>query len=105
MTAGAGSWAVYRAYNAAGELLYVGNTGQGLVRLEQHARKDWWPEVAAVTVDHFDDRDEARYAEQTAIAEERPMYNRIRPGWAPAQVEEARQHALGLATRDCEASA
>jgi predicted GIY-YIG superfamily endonuclease len=68
--------ALYRFYNAAGELLYIGITGNLGQRWDQHnAGKPWWAEVASSTVEHFDSRTAVLAAEKAAIAAERPKYN------------------------------
>lgn len=69
---------VYWHYDAGGRLLYVGSTGNVALRSVQHRDKPWWSEVATSRVEHFDDRDLARRAEQRAIEGESPLYNSIR---------------------------
>jgi hypothetical protein len=67
---------LYRFYDAAGQLLYVGITGVGFTRLQQHAcRKSWWWEIKAATFEHFPSRYEATLAETRAIRTERPRRN------------------------------
>ena len=67
---------LYRAFNAEGELLYVGATAGLAKRLEQHKKtKQWWQEVANVTVEHFGTTKEALKAERVAIAAEHPRAN------------------------------
>lgn len=68
--------AVYRMYDAEGDLLYVGCSVQWPTRLEQHiGDKHWFEIVAVVQVEHFDDWGDALSAEATALAEESPRYN------------------------------
>jgi hypothetical protein len=68
---------VYHAFNAAGELLYVGVTCNLRVRLGAHRRETpWWGEVADVKHVGYDDRRVAERAEKTAIWREKPRYNR-----------------------------
>lgn len=87
--------AVYRPYDASGALLYVGlskNFGQRWQ--QQSSLKAWWPQVARMTVDWYDDEDAAVQAEQDAIRMEHPVYNvartnrnyrssRVPPGMPP----------------------
>jgi predicted GIY-YIG superfamily endonuclease len=67
---------LYRFFDHAGALLYVGVAGNPGRRWEQHAKaKSWWATVATTTVEHFASRDEALAAEREAIANERPLHN------------------------------
>jgi hypothetical protein len=67
---------LYRHFDAAGELLYVGCTGNVIRRTEQHeAQSPWLPEVATITVEHFASGSEALAAEEAAIRAENPKYN------------------------------
>ncbi len=70
---------VYRLFDAAGELLYVGCTSDVTVRVGQHLRKgsgggrmiDSW------TSDEYATRGEALDAEGEAIRAERPPFNKL----------------------------
>lgn len=67
---------LYRCYNAAGELLYVGVSMSVKTRLAAHGReRQWWPEVARITKEHFSTRAEALDAEFDAITSGQPRYN------------------------------
>ena len=67
---------LYRMFDAAGDLLYVGITSRGGRRFDEHAKvQPWWVEVASVTVEHFATRTEALAAELAAIRVEDPTYN------------------------------
>lgn len=67
---------LYRFYDAAGKLLYVGITRRGWHRFDEHsASKHWWEQVCTTRVKHFATRDAARKAELAAIASERPQHN------------------------------
>jgi len=75
--------ALYRMFDANGQLLYVGITGKLLNRLDQHAEKRWFPLVASITLEWFPKERDAREAERRAIAIEHPVYNiagRLPPG-------------------------
>jgi len=68
--------ALYRFFNAADELLYVGITGDPRARWAQHAaEKPWWPDVARHTVQWLPSRKAALDAEAAAIAAEAPLHN------------------------------
>lgn len=68
--------AVYRFYDTAGRLLYVGITCNLALRFAQHASdKTWWPHVARKTVVLYGSRDEAAAEEERAILGERPVHN------------------------------
>lgn len=70
--------ALYRLYDAEGQLLYVGISWQPDERLRDHrlgARKEWTRLVALRTLAWFDSRSEAEAAEFVAIKRERPLHN------------------------------
>ncbi|WTC56865.1 GIY-YIG nuclease family protein [Streptomyces cellulosae] len=68
--------AVYRFFNAADELLYVGITGDPRSRWVQHAaEKAWWSDVVRHTVQWLPSREAALAAEAAAIAAEAPLHN------------------------------
>ena len=67
---------VYRLWNEADELLYVGISKTLVTRLTQHdATQPWSAEVASVTAKKYPNRDKARAAEIEAIQTEGPRYN------------------------------
>jgi hypothetical protein len=71
-----GAHSVYRAYDAAGELLYIGITNGGPRRLGGHARSsEWWPLVATVRIEHAESRCHALWLEEKAIWDEQPQFN------------------------------
>lgn len=68
---------VYRLFDAAGALLYVGATATKETRLRAHSRRAmWWPEVATHTFIRYPDEASAREAESIAIRTENPKYNK-----------------------------
>lgn len=76
--------AVYRFFDAAGDLLYIGIAENPDGRWKKHAsRKPWWPEVARKTVEWFDNREEAGAAEHRAIRTEHARHNIAGSPWAP----------------------
>jgi hypothetical protein len=71
-----GRTALYRLYDAAGRLLYVGVSHKPDVRWGQHSEeKEWWPQVDRRAIEWHDSRGSAERAELLAIADERPAYN------------------------------
>lgn len=68
--------ALYRFYDAGGQLLYVGITCRTAVRFRDHQKTaEWWPRQRSVTVAWRPDRDTAAAEELVAIREEKPLYN------------------------------
>lgn len=75
---------LYRLYNRAGFLLYVGITDNVFRRWKEHSRdKPWWSEVHKFTQDWFPDRAAVEAAERHAISSERPLYNVVGAVRAP----------------------
>lgn len=68
--------ALYRHYNSAGTLLYVGISISTLNRLSQHAISPWCDDIARVDIQYFESRAAALGAEQEAIKTECPLFNR-----------------------------
>lgn len=67
---------LYRLYDDAETLLYVGISFDVQTRLGQHrGDKRWWPQVAEVHSVRYASQDEAMDAEVLAIAEGRPAHN------------------------------
>ena len=70
------SHALYRFYNADSDLLYIGITNNPTVRWRGHRNtKDWWHEIATITLQTFPDRTNTLKAEREAIIAEHPQYN------------------------------
>lgn len=68
--------ALYRFYDVAGDLLYVGITVDPGRRLERHrGDKPWWHEVARVELEQHPTRASVLTAERAAIANEKPRHN------------------------------
>lgn len=68
--------ALYRHWNADGILLYVGISLKPFERLAAHAYGSHWADdIASVTMEYFDSREDADAAERRAIREERPAHN------------------------------
>lgn len=68
--------ALYRLYNAAGDLLYVGISLTAAERMGGHRSvQRWWGQVASVQLEPHRTRDAAHAAEIEAIKTEHPRYN------------------------------
>ena len=82
---------VYRMFNAAGVLLYVGISANFGERLKQHrADKAWWSEVEHWTVEDAPSRADALFLEAGAILSEHPLYNKDIPTWGRYDVLRSR---------------
>lgn len=69
--------ALYRHFDSAGKLLYVGIALSPTYRLRKHSRTAcWFGQIAAITVQWFPSRGEALVAERDAIDSEWPLHNR-----------------------------
>lgn len=68
--------ALYRLFDSAGVLLYVGISDNLKVRFADHAAsKPWWPDVARRTIELHTVRSAAEAAEDAAIKAEHPVHN------------------------------
>lgn len=68
---------VYRCFDAAGRLLYVGCTVELTARKRGHELQSaWWSEVAEIRTEAFSDITKAHIAEARAIRSEQPLYNK-----------------------------
>jgi predicted GIY-YIG superfamily endonuclease len=69
---------VYRCYDAAGQLLYVGCSKNPQRRIKEHTfTRTWWTDrIARVVLKVFPDRLLALLAEEQAIKAEHPIHNR-----------------------------
>lgn len=71
-----GPTVLYRHFDQAGILLYVGVSASLMVRTVAHVRASAWrDEIATIKVERFPTRGEALAAETQAIRVERPLYN------------------------------
>lgn len=69
--------AVYRHFDASGRLLYIGCSMDPARRFGVHrCVAPWARQVANITLEWFDSREEAEAAEAAAIARENPPHNR-----------------------------
>lgn len=68
--------ALYRLYDASGQLLYIGISANLEERWKVHAMtKSWWPSVARKEVTWIPSWEQALEEEERAIREEGPRYN------------------------------
>lgn len=68
--------ALYRIYDDAGVLLYIGITNSVPLRWNGHqAVQPWWGELRSLTVEWHETRAKAEAAEKAAILAEQPKYN------------------------------
>lgn len=76
MTTAATRTALYRLFDAAEQLLYVGISTQPETRWTQHAAdKPWWPLVQHRKLEWHPNRKAAEDAELAAVQTEEPLYN------------------------------
>lgn len=85
---------VYRAFDEAGALLYVGATSDLGRRFVNHkSGASWFDELRTITVAHYPTREESLAAERDAIASEGPRYNQ------PAHPPRRRANPIALTAR------
>lgn len=83
---------LYRFYDIDSRLLYVGITKNPAARFQQHEQsKDWWDQVASITLEQHASRQALMDAERAAIIAEQPAYNVVHSVTNPRQ----RRHLLG----------
>jgi predicted GIY-YIG superfamily endonuclease len=77
---------LYRFYDRAGELLYVGITANMPGRLAAHrGDKSWFVEVDKIRLEHHVSREAVLSAEREAIIRERPKYNVVHNSGNPSR--------------------
>lgn len=73
-----GNWVIYRFYDDAENLLYVGISGRMGTRLKDHAHyQPWFPEVATIRLEHCGSEEAAREREMELIHSLFPRYNSV----------------------------
>ena len=89
---------VYRLYDAAGELLYVGSTSNVRRRVQEHRRNQPWGHLIASSAfgGPLPQQDAWRLEDKT-IREQRPRYNQRRPPHVEPTIEEMRDALAKLA--------
>lgn len=68
--------ALYRYFDAANTLLYVGISKRAAVRIAMHSGTEWDRLAARVEISWYSSPGDARRAERVAIKRERPVFNR-----------------------------
>lgn len=72
-----GPWAVYELFNDAGDLLYVGMSGNVARRLAQHeSGKEWWIDVATVRIRRYVSKKDAAAKEKIRVLCGEPRHNK-----------------------------
>lgn len=72
------SHVLYRLFDDAKRLLYVGITCNPAARFSSHGGdKEWWTQVATIALEHLSSRAELESAERAAIRDERPRFNLV----------------------------
>lgn len=67
---------LYRHFDKAGTLLYVGISLHAVKRLSEHdGSSPWYKDISHVTIEHFPSRQAAEIAEKKAIKKEKPRHN------------------------------
>ena len=94
---------LYRFYDEADQLLYIGITADPGARMVAHShRKTWWSQVRSIKMQNFPNQMQLIRAERQAIKVENPLFNvvhsprrqRRRRGWgstataSPAQADQ-----------------
>lgn len=83
--------ALYRFYDNADRLLYVGITHDIEQRWTSHARNQpWWLDVSRKTVDWHPNRSVAERLEDEALRRDKPLYDRSGKRWESDGVVDAR---------------
>lgn len=68
---------LYRHFDDAGQLLYVGISLSALARLSSHRSSPWFDSISVVKIETLSSRSEALIAERKAIINEKPLHNKI----------------------------
>lgn len=66
---------LYRFFDMADQPLYYGITQHRRVRMAQHRKAPWWPQVAKVQEDPYACRADAELEERRLIRRDRPPHN------------------------------
>jgi hypothetical protein len=66
---------LYRAFDAEGQLLYIGRTWEPWRRFSSHGQSPWRPFAARVEWEFVGDYEAAKQAEAHAIRSEHPIHN------------------------------
>lgn len=67
---------LYRFFDAQDDLLYVGISMNFASRIRSHkSERDWFTQIASITLEHYETREAAVEAEKQAITQECPRHN------------------------------
>ncbi len=73
------STCLYRYFNVAKEVIYIGIAYDFATRHSAHLRDDDWAhEIDSHTIEWFDNRMDAAYAEVAAVLAEKPKHNKVK---------------------------
>lgn len=86
------TFALYRHFDKAGALLYVGISAHPLKRQCQHQYASWFADISTITLEHFGNRAEAEAAERDVIRNEAPIHNKQ----SGTTRRDRNRHSLGL---------
>lgn len=79
---------VYRFFDSADRLLYIGATNDLRTRIKAHQRtKPWWPEVARIEAMPFEFHCQAFEQERVELLERRPVHSRPNAEWSKRAVD------------------
>jgi predicted GIY-YIG superfamily endonuclease len=70
-----GEVALYRFFDADGQLLYVGVSAEPFRRWASHTERHWWKKAVKFAIVWHPDEAAARAAERSAIQVEAPLHN------------------------------
>lgn len=69
-------YSLYRHFDSGDNLLYVGISNSSLRRTEEHSKTAiWFKHITKITIEHFENRADAIFAEEKAIVKEKPKFN------------------------------
>ena len=97
--------AVYRLWDAEGNLLYVGSSYDPDKRCAVHRRTPWWPQVAHRTEEWHPNRWVAYRAETKAIHSEAPRFNSMGTPEYGAECSRRQQAMSDLLSVKCKVAA
>lgn len=87
---------LYRIYDEAGSIIYIGATTSMSNRLSTHARtQPWWDIAASITLEHFSTPEELFEMESEAIETEKPRFNVLGVKPAPWSKKPRREAGTG----------
>lgn len=68
---------LYKMFDDAGRLVYVGITSQDFTRIREHARlRSWWGSITRIELEHHASFLAASERERELVKSEHPLYNK-----------------------------